>query len=510
MHARSSRNERGITIILLAFGLAMILLMAGLAVDASYLYTVRAKLSMACDAAALAAARSLNVGLTMADQESAARARAQAFFDANFPNGALNTRNRTSSVIVEETALRTRSVTVSASVVAPTYFMRIVGIPSIPVSALGKASRRDVNMMMVLDRSGSMQNSGACEPMKSAARSFVSRFAEGRDRLGMITYSTSWYYAYPLTKNFKTQSPTLDSVISTITCTGGTSTAMAISEAFNQLAALNEPGALNIIMLFTDGIPTGLTARFPVKTVSDSRYGNQESRTVDGIYHNYPNVGTIYNMLPSGCRDTANKTYPQAGWAPADRIGVLVSSGEGVAATGQTYGIIKPYAPTMTSADRSLDGPTGTMTSGAGCAFGAGTTDFNLMRYARRDIAYVPDFDLYNNRMDCCYRTVPKFTSGPFAGRIRPDRPDSVGAASTNAADNAAKRIRQDTANPTLFYVIGLGSVDSVLLKRIANDPSSPTYTRDEPTGLYVYAPDKTQLNQAFARIASEILRLAQ
>jgi hypothetical protein len=27
---------------------------------------------------------------------------------------------------------------------------------------------------------------------------------------------------------------------------------------------------------------------------------------------------------------------------------------------------------------------------------------------------------------------------------------------------------------------------------------------------MYVYAPDKTQLNQAFARIASEILRLSR
>ena len=495
---------------MLAFGLAMILLMAGLAVDASYFYTVRAKLSMACDAAALAAARSLSVGLSMAEQEASARARAQAFFDANFPNGNLNTRNRTSSVTVDETALRTRSVTVSASVTAPTYFMRLVGIPSVPIAALGKASRRDVNLMMVLDRSGSMQNSGACEPMKSAARSFVVRFAEGRDRLGMITYSTAWNYSYPLTKNFKTQSPTLDSVISTIACVGGTSTAMAISEASNYLNALNEPGALNIIMLFTDGIPTGLTAQFPVKTLSDNRYGNQENRTVDGIYHNYPNTGTIYNMLPSGCRDTANKTYPQAGWAPGDRVGVLVSSGDGVNATGPTYGIIKPYVSTMTDPDRSLDGPVGAPNSGQGCAFGSGTTDFNLMRYARRDIAYVPNFDLYNNRMDCCYRAISTFSSGPYAGRIRPDRPSSVGAAATNATDNAAKRIRQNLANPTIFYVIGLGDVDSVLLRRIANDPSSPSYNRDEPTGLYVFAPDKTQLNQAFARIASEILRLAQ
>jgi len=495
---------------MLAFGLAMILLMAGLAVDASYFYTVRAKLSMACDAAALAAARSLSVGLSMAEQEASARARAQAFFDANFPNGNLNTGNRTSSVTVDETVLRTRSVTVSASVTAPTYFMRLVGIPSVPIAALGKASRRDVNLMMVLDRSGSMQNSGACEPMKSAARSFVVRFAEGRDRLGMITYSTAWHYAYPLTKNFKTQSPTLDSVIGTITCTGGTSTAMAISEASNYLNALNEPGALNIIMLFTDGIPTGLTAQFPVKTVTDTRYGNQESRTVDGIYHNYPSTSTLYSMLPSGCRDTANKTYPQAGWAPVDRIGVLVSSGDGVNSTGQTYGIIKPYASTMTAQDTSLDGPVGTPSSGQGCAFGSGTTDFNLMRYARRDIAYIPNFDFYNNRMDCCYRTVSTFSSGTYAGRIRPDRPSSVGAAATNATDNAAKRIRQNLANPTIFYVIGLGSVDSDLLKRIANDPSSPSYNRDEPTGLYVFAPDKTQLNQAFARIASEILRLAQ
>lgn len=514
MRGRSSKPKRGIAIIMLVFGLAMILMLVGLAVDASYLYTVRAKLSMACDAAALAAARSLNVGLSMAAQEASARARAQAFFDANFPNGNLNTRNRTSTVKVEETALRTRSVTVSASVVAPTYFMRLAGIGSVPVAATGTASRRDVNLMMVLDRSGSMSQSGACEPMKSAARSFVYRFAEGRDRLGMITYGTAWHLTYPLTKNFKTQSPTLDSVISTINCTGGTSTAMAVSEAFNQLAAVNEPGALNIIMLFTDGIPTGLTAEFPVKTSVDSRLGNEENRklTLAGTEQTYyyPSTSTTYSMERSGCQDAAGKYYTQSGWSPQNRVGVLVASGEGTATTGPTYGIIQPYAATITAADRSLAGPLGTLTSGSGCAFGANTTDFNLMRYVRRDIAFVPNFDIYGNRMDCCYRTVSTFTSGPYSGRIRPDRPSSVGAASTNATDNAAKRIRQSLAAPTIFYVIGLGSVDSVLLKRVANDPSSPSYARSEPTGLYVYAPDRTQLNQAFARIASEILRLAQ
>lgn len=512
MRGRSSETRRGIALVMLALLIGLVVFAVGLAVDASLLYTIRAKLQMACDAGALAAARSLHVGLSMAEQEQSARNRALAFFDSNFPEGTMNTRERTASVVVEETALRTRSVTVSASVRAPTYFMRLAGINSVPVAATGKASRRDVNLMMVLDRSGSMQNSGACEPMKSAARSFVSRFAEGRDRLGMITYSTAWHYAYPLTKNFKTQSPTLDSVISTITCSGGTSTAMAISEAYQRLVELNEPGALNIIMLFTDGIPTGLTARFPIKTAEDTRYGTGENnRRLDGTTYNYPNLGTLYSaMKVSNCRDAANRNFTRPEWAPQDRVGVLVASGEGINATGATYGIIKRYAPTMTSADRTLDGPVNSLESGTGCAFVAGTTSYTNMQYARRDIAFVPDFDFYGNRMDCCYRQVARFTSGPYAGRIRPDTPAAVGAASTNATDNAAKRIRQNMSMPTIFYVIGLGDVDSTLLKRVANDPSSPTYDRNEPTGLYVYAPDKTQLNQAFARIASEILRLAQ
>jgi len=47
-------------------------------------------------------------------------------------------------------------------------------------------------------------------------------------------------------------------------------------------------------------------------------------------------------------------------------------------------------------------------------------------------------------------------------------------------------------------------------MKRVADDPSSPSCTNTEPAGLYVFAPDNTQLNQAFARAASEILRISQ
>jgi hypothetical protein len=91
---------------------------------------------------------------------------------------------------------------------------------------------------------------------------------------------------------------------------------------------------------------------------------------------------------------------------------------------------------------------------------------------------------------------------------------------STNAADHAALRIRRGDADPlnanralpgVVVYSIGLGNVDSVLLERIANDPSlTPNPVAAGNTGRYVYAADATQLNLAFTQVASQLLRLSR
>ena len=60
-----------------------------------------------------------------------------------------------------------------------------------------------------------------------------------------------------------------------------------------------------------------------------------------------------------------------------------------------------------------------------------------------------------------------------------------------------------------IIFAIGLGDVDDVLLKRMANDPGANNYNSTLPAGLYVYAPTAADLDQAFTRVASEILRLA-
>ena len=165
-------RERGIAVLLTAITLTVLIPIVGLAIDGAIAYAVKAKLSSACDAAALAAARSLSRGLTLGAQSDAAVARANSFFDANMPTGVLMTSNKNVTVAVAESGYRTRTVTVRGSVRAPVFFMSILGFGGATVNAVGQASRRDVNLILVLDHSASMSATGSCEPMKDAGGLF--------------------------------------------------------------------------------------------------------------------------------------------------------------------------------------------------------------------------------------------------------------------------------------------------------------------------------------------------
>ena len=539
---KQNPRRKGVAVIITAGCLMGMVPVVGLAIDASLLYVVKAKLSAAADAAALAAARSLNVGLTIGEQEDSARSRAEAFFAANFPEGYFNTHSNSVSVVVAETAYRTRTVTVSVATTTPLYFMRVLRYDTATVRAEGKASRRDVNLILVLDISSSM-NSGStptpCAMMRTAARNFVSQFANGRDRLALITFSTSYKVAFSPSMNFKNSSPTLDSILAGITCTGNTGSAQAITKAYQILSTgihdpditvngIDEPGALNLIVFFTDGRPNGILASFPVKTASDTRHGPR--RKTDGTWSG--NTTDLYSTLPSTCLDAEGDSYDRdAGspvaqyvapgwnpnWTPANKTGII-TQWSGFADHGTTAGLFNYKS-----------GGTGTISDRAGCLFS--TND-----RVRADVAYIPNQDIYGNRTDCCYYTAAEthitgraltyadpiqlFDSGPYRGFIRPDHPFDLGKASANATDNAAQRAISDTRLDPVIYSIGLGDInpanrdglDPVLLKRAANvqDPQNSRYDPNCQSGLYVYAPNSTELNAAFAQVASEILRLAR
>ena len=137
------------------------------------------------------------------------------------------------------------------------------------ISAVGTANRRSVVVMMVLDRSTSMNpsstngNHDSCADLKAAAKMFTGQFAIGRDRIGMVSFSDGVGPVYAPSTDFRaalgynTGTTSGNGAIDQITCNGGTGTAGAITVGYNELYKANLPGAYNILLIETDGLRLG-------------------------------------------------------------------------------------------------------------------------------------------------------------------------------------------------------------------------------------------------------------
>jgi len=454
--------------------------MVGLAIDGSILFMIKAKLQSAVDAAALAGGRSLSVGLDLPSQTASCTAATTAYLNANFPSGWFGTTSPTVTVSIASTAFKTRTVTVQASVQSPLYFMRILGLTASTVGAQGQASRRDVNLMLVLDRSASMAVAGVCPTMVGNAVSFVNKFAEGRDRLGLITFMGAPNLDYPPTLNFKTQSPSMETKLGTLVCSGNTGSEPALWMAYNQIKAINEPGALNIIVFFTDGNPNGYPApNFPKKTQADTRYGVADPTTL--VATPKSTCAALPAALPGGFIGEYSLTTP----------------------LGNTWGI---YSNTGVP----LNSSTQTLVTSPGCAYNSSA--YNM----RQDVAYLPPLDIHGHSITGYLPLEVYPPSNPYKDMPRVDTVSSHHIAGKNITDNVAALIRADATYTPVIYAIGLGGtiaadpIDDVFMERISNDARSPIYNNLQQTGKYVYAPNAGQLQDAFNSIASEILRLAQ
>ena len=96
----------------------------------------------------------------------------------------------------------------------------------------------------------------------------MDKFAEGRDNVGLLVYGGSSVQAFPNpsptgpASNFKSASPSVDTLISQTVNGGNTGTAQALWLAYQELVKRNEAGSLNLIVFFTDGLPNGLVGEF--------------------------------------------------------------------------------------------------------------------------------------------------------------------------------------------------------------------------------------------------------
>lgn len=456
---RKLLSERGGALILFTLMLVIVILpMIGLAIDGGITYLAQSRLYSAVDAASLAGGRSLNVGMDFTSQKANAETTARNYFYANFPTGLLNTTNATVTATAAENSDHTRTVSVTANASVNLYFMKMLDKPTALVSTTAQSSRRDVNVVLVLDRSGSM--SSVCSTLIGNAQSFVDKFSNGRDTVGLVTFMGSANTDYGSTINFKTQTPTLSAKLGTLQCGGGTASADALSLARIQMNSQNLPGAQNIIVFFTDGQPTVVSS--PPANASVAPYG-----------------------LPVKKGSSCGPGYGKY---------IVGSLAESTASTDLGVYYRDPVSITTTS---------NALVPNSNCYYSSYSGS-----YVDRDIDYVPDSDYYGNSTSG-YTGVTKGTAGDGKQHITVTGPN-IEAAATNAADNIANTIRNDG---TVIYTIGLGSnggVDDTFLRRVANDTASNAYNSAQPTGKYYYSPDASQLATAFNAVSSQILRLSR
>jgi Flp pilus assembly protein TadG len=447
--SQRGQGRRGFAAIMTALLIGALIPIVGLSVDMGVLYLVKTRLSMAVDSGALAGARALNRGNNDNEQIAAARATARNYVRFNFPaNFLANTNLRVPDPSIDLSVANTRSVTVSATVTSPLYFLRVFGTNSREVSASATAVRLDVNVAVVLDRSSSLEMSGSCDAVKENAINFVNRFAEGRDNVGLVTFATSSRPDFPIASNFHTANPSVVNTIGNITCNGTTNSAQGLWQGYAQLAGLNEPNALNVILFFTDGQPTAFTGDFAIKPTSTCADKNPKRGAIAGL-------GSAFGLLD-------HAALPQ------------------------------PLTSDMRIAPNSN-----------GCAYAA-SWPYNSNRVGI-DIVGLPATDAHGNSL-----SVPSAVTS-----------SNIEAAAVNAADSAALRIRTGAVVPgvgsirnVIIYSIGLGNaaggVEQDFLRRVSNDPAASNYDSTRPAGLFVYAPQASDLTQAFNRIASEILRMSR
>jgi Flp pilus assembly protein TadG len=551
---RKHRNrKKGVVLFVAIAALVWVVIpMLGLIVDVGILYSAKARLQAAVDGAALAAARALNLGQTTAAQAVSAQQNAVNWFYVNFPNGnwgTFNTVMTTANVTVVDSPSNAnlRQVTVTASTSVPAWFMRYVGFSATKLTVSGQASRRDIVAMLVLDRSGSMcsvdgakanppcnkaSTSTPCSAMIFDAKNFTGAFAEGRDQIGLLTFSDGYYLESKPTINFQTvlgysnSSGSSNGTIDNIDCNGGTGTAAAVSMAYNQLYQIAEPGAMNIIMLETDGLPNTLIYNFYTGTSAPGALNTT-----------------------SNCQDTNNLTYKNGGWktvatarqwisgismttggtgfmsnVPAGAIGAFYAADPAQVAQNGPYMIVL-FDPRQTG-DSSSNNSTA-ISNAPGCTFNSNTTT------TYSDFNWLPGQDVFGNQVAPSNEYQPlALTSGynNLIGTASTDWPQAHSAA-LNAADNSAYNVRANATLPAYVFTIGLGGNDGnppdpILLQRMANDPKGDQFNNppvfpacsaeaacitypNQPQGTFIYAPTSAQLGQAFLAISSQILRLS-
>jgi Flp pilus assembly protein TadG len=469
-------GDEGFALLWLAVILVALLLVSGLALDGGRAYLVKMQLSKAVDGAALAAARMLN----SADP----RAEAEAVFKANFPTGFMGTNGSDPTAagdfyrLTTDEASGVNRVEINASMLMPTSFMALGDVLSVDIGSSAEATRRMVDLCLVLDTSGSL---GWRYPyVRDAARAFVAAFDEASDRFCLVRYSSGAEVLEPMTaaRGFDKRG-IIDAIPETIPSDGYTSMAEGLWHGWDELRTVpnGQQSSLRIIVLFTDGAANGVPGLW------DNAPATARSLNTSDFPENAPDPDNITSNTPSyrGMFDT---------WSGARSPSVSGSF------TWNSTSTV-PGLPLMPAASYHAHG---------------------------RSSGITTSFPLQSDTLTV--NGVPQSTARglrhPAGGRY-PTQIWNINNAARNLVEIIADAARGDTSGDyrIRIYTIGMGELIRYLvgtipeypediMLRVANDIDSQDFNETHVEGKYYYAATEADVGVAFQELQNEIIRLSK
>ena len=442
-------GQKGFVLVYMAATLSALLLFTGLAVDTGRAYVVKAQLTKAVDGAALAGARSLNSG--------SPRTEAEKIFKANFPTGYVGTSWVTDPTTPSFFAVNTdpstgvNTVTVTASATVPTTFMRLANFTDLTVTSSGQATRRMVDLSLVLDVSSSIGSQWST--VADAVRQFIGAFDQNSDRLSLLTFGNgaSVIDAMPSSRGFN--KPQLISDVPSTLPGGSTNMVEGLYRGWDELRSVpaGTQSGLRVIVLFTDGASNGVPASWDVSpgTAKTLRTWDFPLRSPDpdNQTHNDPHIDGLYDSATGNASPSYSVT--PSNWNNYDPASII------------------PQVPSMPATSWH----THHRSSGIGTQFPlvdlTNTLTVNgVAQSAKRPLRHL---GMYN------------------AGRY-PAEVFNINNAARNLVEIIANEARNDNGDYRIrIYTIGMGALvtlnlgtvpepSSDVLMRMANDPTSPDF----------------------------------
>lgn len=331
MHTPNAiKSERGQILIILALVVPVLILFAGLAIDAGLLYVTKAKLSKAVDAACLVGMKNLSQG------QPTATSLATHIFNANF-----GTNPPTPTITFPTDAYGDQQVEIAATATVNTIFMKYVPqFATMHVSDTAIATRGKLVMSLVLDRSGSMDNNhdkgGAA--LQVAVPNFVDDFSNTSDEVSMISFSSNATLDFPINYNFITP---ITNAVKALRFTGGTfgtgagsnlnpdpavGPPLSLAKQQND-SVVPQPGqnVTKVVVYFTDGLMNTIQDTFTCPAAKLINYGGRDvagndATTTPDFFDptNGTDWGTVsqsgaskgalpYDSKPDYCKDASGK-----------------------------------------------------------------------------------------------------------------------------------------------------------------------------------------------------------